>query len=149
MKRLLAFFLALLLALTSAVGLHFLAESRIHVDSNAFASWSGDGKFQAREAILQNLTEDTILTFGSSEFQHGVKTPYHPAKVFQNTKFQMMLIGAGFYQSLSHAITLASLGDEVQKKEAILFLSPQWFRKVVFSLKLLRPGSLTPTILQC
>ena len=129
MKRLLAFFLALLLALTSAVGLHFLAESRIHVDSNAFASWSGDGKFQAREAILQNLTEDTILTFGSSEFQHGVKTPYHPAKVFQNTKFQMMLIGAGFYQSLSHAITLASLGDEVQKKEAILFLSPQWFRK--------------------
>ena len=32
----------------------------------------------------------------------------------------MMLIGAGFYQSLSHAITLASLGDEVQKKEAIL-----------------------------
>lgn len=87
MKRLLAFFLALLLALTSAVGLHFLAESRIHVDSNAFASWSGDGKFQAREAILQNLTEDTILTFGSSEFQHGVKTPYHPAKVFQNTKF--------------------------------------------------------------
>ena len=46
MKRLLAFFLALLLALTSAVGLHFLAESRIHVDSNAFASWSGDANFR-------------------------------------------------------------------------------------------------------
>lgn len=41
----------------------------------------------------------------------------------------MMLIGAGYYQSLSHAITLASLGEDVQKKEAILFLSPQWFRK--------------------
>ena len=36
---------------------------------------------------------------------------------------------AGFYQSLSHAITLASLGDHAQTKEAVLFLSPQWFRK--------------------
>ena len=83
MKRLLAFFLALLLALTSAVGLHFLAESRIHVDSNAFASWSGDGKFQAREAILQNLTEDTILTFGSSEFNMALRHPTTLPKSFK------------------------------------------------------------------
>ena len=46
MKRLLAFFLALLLALTSAVGLHFLAESRIHVDSNAFAPGPGTANFR-------------------------------------------------------------------------------------------------------
>ena len=148
MKRLLAFFLALLLALTSAVGLHFLAESRIHVDSNAFASWSGDGKFQAREAILQNLTEDTILTFGSSEFQHGVKTPYHPAKVFQNTKFQMMLNGAGFYQSVTPS-HWRLWGMRYRKKRRSCFCHLSGFAKVVFSLKLLRPGSLTPTILQC
>ena len=150
MKRLLAFFLALLLALTSAVGLHFLAESRIHVDSNAFASWSGDGKFQAREAILQNLTEDTILTFGSSEFQHGVKTPYHPAKVFQNTKFQMMLIRSRLLsvpQSRHH--TGVSGGMRYRKKRRSCFCHLSGFAKVVFSLKLLRPGSLTPTILQC
>ena len=129
MKRIAAFFLAVILALTSAAGLHFLAEQRVHADGNAFASWSGDGKFPAREAILKNLDDHTILTFGSSEFQHGVKTPYHPGNVFQNTDFQMMLIGAGYYQSLSHAITLASLGDQVKTKEAVLFLSPQWFRK--------------------
>lgn len=129
MKRLTAFFLAVILALTSAAGLHFVAEKRVQADANAFSSWAGDGKFQAREAIIKNMDENTILTFGSSEFQHGTKTPYHPANVFRNTKFHMMLIGAGFYQSLSHAITLASLGDHAQTKEAVLFLSPQWFRK--------------------
>lgn len=129
MKRLLAFFLAVILAVTSAVGLHFLAEARIHADGNAFASWSGDGKFQAREAIIKNLDENSILTFGSSEFQYGLKTPYHPGKIFKDTKFHMMLIGAGFYQSLSHAITLASLGDDAKSKDVILFVSPQWFRK--------------------
>lgn len=129
MKRLTAFFLAVVLALTSAAGLHFVAEKMVQADANAFSSWSGDGKFQAREAIIKNMDENTILTFGSSEFQHGTKTPYHPANVFRNTKFHMMLIGAGFYQSLSHAITLASLGDHAQAKEAVLFLSPQWFRK--------------------
>ena len=72
MKRIVAFFLAVALALTSAAGLHFLAEHRVHADGNAFASWSGDGKFPARDAILKNLDENTILTFGSSEFQYGV-----------------------------------------------------------------------------
>lgn len=129
MKRLLAFFLAAALTLTSAAGLHFLAERRVYADGNAFASWSGDGKFPAREAILKNLDENTVLTFGSSEFQYGVKTPYHPGKIFKDTKFHMMLIGAGYYQSLSHAITLASLGEHAKTKEAVLFLSPQWFRK--------------------
>lgn len=129
MKRLMAFFLAAVLALSSAAGLHFLAEKRVQADANAFSSWSGDGKFPAREAILKNIDENTVLAFGSSEFQHGTKTPYHPGNVFRNTKFHMMLIGAGFYQSLSHAITLASLGDSTQTKEAVLFLSPQWFRK--------------------
>ena len=116
MKRLLAFFLAAALTLTSAAGLHFLAERRVYADGNAFASWSGDGKFPAREAILKNLDENTVLTFGSSEFQYGVKTPYHPGKIFKDTKFHMMLIGAGYYQSLSHAITLASLGAHAKTK---------------------------------
>lgn len=47
--------------------------------------------------------------------------------MFADSDFQPMLIGAGYYQSLSHAIALSALGEG--QKKAVLFLSPQWFRK--------------------
>lgn len=40
-----------------------------------------------------------------------------------------MLIGTGHYQCLSHAITLAALEPQMQKRKVVLLVSPQWFRK--------------------
>ena len=58
---------------------------------------------------------------------HGQDTPYHPSAMFADSDFEPMLIGAGYYQSLSHAIALGAVGEG--QKKAVLFLSPQWFRK--------------------
>lgn len=129
MKKLIAFLTALAVFAVSACGLHFYAKNRVAVNSNSFSFWAADGKFGARSAILENINKDTVAVFGSSEFQHGRKTPYHPGNMFQDTSFNMMLIGAGYYQSLSHAVTLASIGDSLKTRQAVLFVSPQWFRK--------------------
>nr|WP_317283267.1 D-alanyl-lipoteichoic acid biosynthesis protein DltD [uncultured Sellimonas sp.] len=129
MKKVVAFGIALILCISSAVGLHLYSKKRIHSDSNAFASWTADSKFGSRDAILENINENTVLAFGSSEFQHGKNTPYHPRQVFQKTTFNMMLLGSAYYQSLSHAVALASLGNNVPTKQAVLFISPPWFDK--------------------
>lgn len=90
--------------------------------------WPSESKSKSRLAIDSNLNDETLPIFGSSEFQHGLHTEYHPQNVFQGTDFNPMLIGAGYYQSLSHAITLSSIAPDLKVKAAVLFVSPQWFR---------------------
>lgn len=69
---------------------------------------------------MENMSENGYPIFGSSEFQHGKENFYHPSQVFSGTDFQPMLIGAGYYQSLSHAITLASIEDSMKVQKAAL-----------------------------
>lgn len=128
MKKLMAFLLALLLAAGSAAGIHSFCQGKVKRDSHSFAVWSSEKKFLSWQGLAGNLDSHVVPVFGSSEIQHGRNTKFHPAQVFADTQFQPMLIGAGYYQSLNHAITLASLGDQVTSKKAVLLLAPQWFR---------------------
>lgn len=128
MKKLTAFFLAVILAALSGVGIHLFCRERAARDPHGFAVWSNEKKFSSWEGLKENLDENVIPVFGSSEIQHGTDTEFHPNQVFADTEFQPLLIGAGYYQSLGHAITLASLGDSVKSKKAVLLLAPQWFR---------------------
>ena len=80
-------------------------------------------KYAAGNAIAANLNEDTIVTFGSSELEHGKDTPYHPKNLFKGQKFNMMLVGAGYYQSLSHAITLAAIEPEMENRKVVLIVA--------------------------
>lgn len=127
MKRLTAFFTAFVLFLVTAAGIHLTVRDKKIPDSHTFSTWANETKTRSRETIKQNLNSHSLLVFGSSEFMHGQDTPYHPSSMFADSDFQPMLIGAGYYQSLSHAIALSALGEG--QKKAVLFLSPQWFRK--------------------
>lgn len=127
MKRLIAFFTAFVLFLVTAAGIHLSVRDKKIPDSHTFSTWANETKTRSRETIKQNLNSHSLLVFGSSEFMHGQDTPYHPSSMFADSDFQPMLIGAGYYQSLSHAIALSALGEG--QKKAVLFLSPQWFRK--------------------
>lgn len=129
MKNIKAFLTALLLFIVTVTGCHFLISGRENLNNPQFSTWSEDDKSRNRSGLMANLNECSIPVFGSSEFQHGTDTPYHPAQVFADTSFNPMLIGAGYYQSLSHAITLAAIEPALQERKAVLFLSPQWFRK--------------------
>lgn len=129
MKNMKAFLTALLLFAVTAAGCHFYISGREDLNNPEFSTWSIEDKSKNYNGLVANLNEASIPVFGSSEFQHGTDSPYHPANVFAGTSFNPMLIGAGYYQSLSHAITLAAIEPAMTQRKAVLFLSPQWFRK--------------------
>lgn len=128
MKKWKAFITAVLLSALTIVLLHGMVAGKAGRNNPAFSMWPNENKSKSRLAIDANLNAETLPVFGSSEFQHGLDSPYHPQKVFQGTDFNPMLIGAGYYQSLSHAVTLSSIAPKLKVKAAVLFVSPQWFR---------------------
>lgn len=129
MERIKAFLVALLLFGLTAAGCHLYSAKQVEVDNPEYSVWPSEEKSKSLAGLGANINEDCIPVFGSSEFQHGTDTAYHPAQVFQNTRFNPMLIGAGYYQSLSHSVTLAAIEGSMEQRKAVLILSPQWFRK--------------------
>lgn len=129
MRRMKAFLVALLLFALTVIGYHFYIGRRVAVNNTEFSTWSAEKKGQSRTGIMENLNEGSFPVFGSSEFQHGTDQIWHPANLFAGNRFNPMLIGAGYYQSLSHAITLAAIEPAMTRRKAVLILSPQWFRK--------------------
>lgn len=128
MKKVLAFVIALVMAGGTILGMHVWASGRDHFDSADFAYWTAEQKFRSLEVIRDNLNENSLVVLASSELQHGQDTPYHPKNMFKDNSFQTMLIGAGHYQSLSHAITLAAIEPAMKNRKVVLLVSPQWFR---------------------
>lgn len=129
MRRMRAFLVALLLFALTAIGCHMYIGRRVAVNNTEFSTWWAEKKGQSRTGIMENMNEGSFPVFGSSEFQHGTEQIWHPANLFAGSRFNPMLIGAGYYQSLSHAITLAAIEPALTQRKAVLILSPQWFRK--------------------
>lgn len=129
MKRVKAFFLALILFAATVLICHVYSSKQSVLNSEALGTLASEEKGKLRTALVQNIDKNGYVVFGSSEFLHGTDTNYHPAQVFLNSDFHPMLIGAGYYQSLSHAVTLASIEEGMQVRKAALIVSPQWFRK--------------------
>lgn len=129
MKNVKAFLIALLLFILTVTGCHFFIQGRVAVNNPAFSLWPLEEKGTSLVGLTENMNEASFPVFGSSEFQHGKDTPYHPSILFQGNRFNPMLIGAGYYQSLCHAITLAAIEPSMELRKAVLIISPQWFRK--------------------
>lgn len=129
MDRIKGFLTALALMVLTAVGLHFYAAAQTDQDPEGYALWTWEEKSLSFSGLSGNLRGNMIPVFGSSEFQHGNDTPYHPCRLFRKSGFTPMLIGAGYYQSLSHAVTLAAIEKSMPVRKTVLIVSPQWFRK--------------------
>ncbi|MCF0134762.1 MAG: D-alanyl-lipoteichoic acid biosynthesis protein DltD [Blautia sp.] len=129
MKRLKAFGVALVLFALTVLCCHFGIRKMDRILDPKFAVLADEEKARLHLALYNSMESTYIPVFGSSEFQHGRDTIYHPQNVFAGNDFQPMLIGAGYYQCLSHAETLASMEEGMSLRKAVLILSPQWFRK--------------------
>ena len=129
MTKIKAFFAALVLVFCIALSLHFYADARSEADIPSYYSWTSEVKYKDSNAMKSRLDEDTIPVLGSSELQHQKKTPYHPSNVFAGQQTKLMLIGAGYYQSLFHATLVAALDDSMENRKVVLIVAPQWFRK--------------------
>ena len=129
MEKMKAFLLALALFLLTVTGIHIAAGRGVNTDPVFYSGWTDEAKSLSYVGLTLNMQTNMIPVFGSSEFQHGMDTSFHPAAVFRGSDFHPMLIGAGYYQSLSHSVTLAAIEKSLSCRKAVLLLSPQWFRK--------------------
>lgn len=127
MKKIAAFLTALVIFIVCVIGFHFAVNGQIATNNPHFGTWINNYKDLSYQAIRQNIHDDTVLMLGSSEFQHGKKTKYHPSRVFREQNMDVMCVGAAYHQSLSHAITVASVAPEMKTKKVVLMLSPSWF----------------------
>ena len=129
MTRIKAFFTALGVLLLVMLGVHFYAEAKMKEPDSAMYTWTSEFKYKAGNIMKEYMDEDTVLVMGSSELQHQKKTPYNPASVFAGQKTKVMMVGAGYYQSLFHATLVSAMEQDMENRRAVLILAPQWFRK--------------------
>lgn len=129
MKKIAAFVTAVIIFTVTVVSAHFVIGDKLDTNNRNFGTWINTKKDLSYKAISSNIEEDTVLMMGSSEFNHGKKTKYHPTAIFRSLGMNVMCIGAAQNQSLSHAITLGAIAPELKNKKAILILSPSWFGK--------------------
>lgn len=129
MKKTISFLIALVLFISTIGLLHIIAGHTELFERHAFGSWVNQTKIFSGESIKKNMNQDTMVVMGSSEFRWGRDMKSHPAKMFQDKKMNMMMIGAGYYQSLFHSVELSAIADGIQNKKVVLILSPQWFKK--------------------
>ena len=127
MKKIAAFFTAFAIFLVVIAVFHFSLSGDLKMNNKEFSTWYSPYKDLSCNAISQNMHKDTMLVFGSSEFRHGRKTPYHPVNIFKKQNIDLMLVGGPYNQSLNHAITLGAVGNSIQKKKVVLVVSPTWF----------------------
>ncbi|NLD19230.1 MAG: D-alanyl-lipoteichoic acid biosynthesis protein DltD [Clostridiales bacterium] len=129
MKKVAAFITAFVLFFGIIVALHLAVTDNVSVKNKDFGTWVSVYKDLSYTSISENISRDSMLVFGSSEFNHGKRTLYHPANLFKNKKADIMIIGKAYNQSLSHAISLGAVEGKLQNRKVILILSPTWFYK--------------------
>lgn len=126
MKKILAFFLAILMFAGFAGALH-LAFAKGGPPGEGVGTWVNMYKDLSYSAISDNLTDDMVLVLGSSELQHGRGTEYHASALLGRAGVKAMLVGAAYNQCLSHAITTGAVAPGLKSGRVVLILSPAWF----------------------
>lgn len=81
--------------------------------------------------LQDEMLEDPayLPIYGSSEFSRWDR--YHPSNYFKvnDAGFKPFLVGKGGTTSIIHAINLASHADQLEQKQMVIIVSPQWFVK--------------------
>ena len=129
MKKIAAFFTALCIFIVIIAAFHFSMNGDLEMNNKSMGTWINPYKDLSYNAISQNIHSDTMLVLGSSEFRHGKKTIYHPAKLFKKQNVSLMMVGGPYNQCLYHSIVLGSVEKQLKKKKVVLMLSPTWFYK--------------------
>ena len=91
-----------------------------------------DGKSENADFVLANMSDDSHLCLGSSEFYISKdKVSMCPQAVFGEnvTGVDMTFVGQGYDQSLWQAIAAGAYGSRVRNKKIMIVVSPQWFFK--------------------
>lgn len=101
--------------------------TNLAMNNKSFGTWNNRNEIRSYKALSQNIHSDTMLFLGSSEFDHGKNTIFHPRRFFSKQHISLMLIGHQYNQCLNQTITLGALSPKLKKRKVILIISPTWF----------------------
>lgn len=84
-------------------------------------------RFWSRDAQKHIIEDDTLVVFGSSELVPLSDMDENISSFLNGDDMNIVTMGSGNFQSLSHTMTLGAISDYISAKKVALFLSPQWF----------------------
>ena len=120
----------LALAVIAIVWFAFPAQSDALANREYGYVYSGT-KSSSTSFVRANLSEESLLVFGSSEFSTPRKiVPQVPSQVFGAADYglRLMLIGEAYDQSLWHAIALGAFSAaDIPRSKVAIIVTPGWF----------------------
>lgn len=129
MKKLYAMIAGFVLFVLIICGFKLHMNSAIEENSAALRNHRSQERFGSCEVQKKIIDDNTLVIFGSSELVPLGDMDKGISSFLNGNEMNVMTVGAGYYQSLSHAITLGAISDSISTKKVALFLSPQWFDK--------------------
>lgn len=85
-------------------------------------------RFWSSETQKLIMDENTLVIFGSSELVELRDYQETVSNFLNAPEMNVVTMGGGHFQSLSHAMELGAIADGMPSKKTALFLSPQWFQ---------------------
>lgn len=86
-------------------------------------------RFWSSETPKLIMDENTLVIFGSSELVPLEDYEENVSSFLNAPEMNIVTMGAGNFQSLSHIMELGAIADKIESKKVALFLSPQWFEE--------------------
>lgn len=86
-------------------------------------------RFWSSETQKLIMDENTLVIFGSSELVPLEDYEENVSSFLNAPEMNIVTMGAGNFQSLSHVMELGAIADKIESKKVALFLSPQWFEE--------------------
>lgn len=84
-------------------------------------------RFWSRDVQKHIIEDDSLVIFGSSELVSLSDMDENISSFLNGDDMNIVTIGGGNFQSLSHTMALGAIADSISAKKVALFLSPQWF----------------------
>lgn len=129
MKRITGIFIGCIMALVSILIYDSYLDKQIIENKAAIRNNRTYERYWSRNAAELIIENNTLIIFGSSELRPLENYEERVGSFLNGADMNVMTVGAGYFQSLSHTITLGAIADGIENKTVALFLSPQWFEE--------------------
>lgn len=131
MRKLIALAAGIALFLGTVCGFSLYLDRQVTENGDTLRRAKVYSRYSSHDVNSLLMDEKTLPLFGSSELNSsgGMTDGWECRRGdFLNGKdINVVTIGGGNFQSLSHAITLGSLSEDIKSGKVALNLSPQWF----------------------
>lgn len=129
MKKLLITVAALAFSLVCLFGADLIVRLYLNANADKAKYYNNIYTRNCSDYAMERIIDDhSIVVLGSSELYSEDDLAY-PSALFNGgySDFNLVLMGGGYLQSLSQAINVGALANNIKNGKVVLIVSPQWF----------------------